>query len=199
VHQTGAFGWSPYSLFGLEWVASMQPVGDTAFSIGSNYTYNQVPYSVQQDLENWRLAGTDVQAHQALTILLQISLAIIYNPSATPSAVNSALQTSLSNYLTTQGLNARIYPSSIIQVAENTPGVDACRFIVGSDISGYNGATPNAYNVGIQQVTPAGVVTQSYVDSGGNPVDIELGDNQIAGLYQINYTIKAGNTFGSFA
>jgi len=199
VHQTGAFGWSPYSLFGLEWVASMQPVGGTAFSIGSNYTYNQVPYSVQQDLENWRLAGTDVQAHQALTILLQISLAIIYNPSATPSAVNSALQTSLSNYLTTQGLNARIYPSSVIQVAENTPGVDACRFIVGSDISGYNGATPNAYNVGIQQVTPAGVVTQSYVDSGGNPVDIELGDNQIAGLYQINYTIKAGNTFGSFA
>lgn len=199
VHQTGAFGWGPYSLFGLEWAASMEPPGGSAFSVGSNYTYNQVPYSVQQDLENWRLAGTDVQAHQALTLLLQVSLAIIYNPSATPSAVNTALQTSISNYLTTLGLNARIYPSSIIQAAENTPGVDACRFIVGSDISGWNGATPNNWNVGIQAVTPAGVVTQSFVDTGGNPVDIELGDDTIAGLYQINYTIKAGNTFGSFA
>jgi hypothetical protein len=198
VHQTGASGWGPYSLFGLEWVSTMQPTGGSAFSVGSNYTYNQVPYSVQLDIENWRLAGTDVQAHQAITLLLQITLAIIYNPAATPAAVNSALQTSLSNYLTTLGLNARIYPSSIIQVAENTPA---------SMLPVYRGRRhprlerrhANNWNVGIQQVTPTGAVIASFVDTGGNPVDIEMGDDTIAGLYQVNYVIKAGNSFGSFA
>jgi hypothetical protein len=199
VHRTGAFGWSPYSDFGLEWYELMLPAGTPAFSVGTDYTYNDVPAAIQADLENWRLAGTDVQAHQALTMWLRVALIIIYDPSATPSAVQSALGTAVSNYLTGLGLNARVYPSSVIQLAENTPGVTACRFAVGSDITGWNPGTPNGFSVGIQQVTPTGTVLHSFVDSGGNPLDIELGDDTISALYQINYTTRAGNTFGSFA
>ncbi len=172
-HQTGAFGWGPYSLYGLEWSSAFHPVNGTAFSISAGYTFNQVPASVQQDLDNWKLAGTDVQAHQAVTLLLQFSLAVIYDPSVTVSTTKTAIATALSNYLAVLGFNSRVYPSSVIQAVENTPGVSACRFITGADISGYNPSTPNAYSVGIQQLVNSTVV-KSYVDSGGNPVDVEF-------------------------
>jgi hypothetical protein len=43
------------------------------------------------------------------------------------------------------------------------------------------------------------VVTQSFVDSGGNPVDIELGDNELPSFGGTVIVAKAGNTMGSFA
>jgi hypothetical protein len=198
VHQTGAFGWSPYSMFGLEWVAGMAPANGLAVSIVSNYTYNDVIYAIQQNLENWRLAGTDVLAHQGQTVQLKFSLAVVYDPAITPSVTQTAIQTAISGYLAQLGFNSVLYPSSIISVVENTPGVTACRFLVGSDYSGYVGATPNIYNVGIQQLVN-GSVTQSYVDTSGNPVDIEFGNGTLPVFGAAQLTTKAGNSFGSFA
>jgi uncharacterized phage protein gp47/JayE len=198
VHQTGAFGWSTYSLFGLEWVLSMAPSNGSSVTISEDYTYNDVIYSIQQNLENWRLAGTDVQAHQGLVVDLQFSLAVVYDPSITVSVTQTAIQTAISNYLSQLGFDSRLYPSSIISVVENTPGVIASRFLVGSDYAGYNGATPNAYNVGIQQLVN-GAVVSSYVDTSGNPVDIEFGAAQLPAFGATQLVTKAGNSFGSFA
>lgn len=198
VHQVGAFGWSPYSQFGLEWVASMAPANGTAITISSDYTYNDVIYAIQQNLENWRLAGTDVLAHQGLVVTLQFSMAIIYDPTITPSVTQTAIQTALSTYLGQLGFNSRLYPSSVIAVVEGVPGVSAARFLVGSDYSGYVGSTPNIYNVGIQQLV-AGAVVHSYVDTSGNPVDIEFGDNTLPSFGATQLVTKAGNSFGSFA
>jgi uncharacterized phage protein gp47/JayE len=198
VHRTGPFGWSPYSDFGLEWVASMQPPANSAFSIGSDYTYNSVPSVAQSDLENWALAATDIQAHQANELVLQFSLAIIYDPSVTPSVTQAAIGTALSNYLSQLGFNAWIYPSSVIQTVENTPGVTAARFIVGSDIPGYNGSTPDAYNVGIQQLAGSTVVN-SFVDLQGNPVNVQTEDDTVASFGAVQLITKAGNTFGPFS
>ena len=86
----------------------------------------------------------------------------------------------------------------VIQQIENTPGVTACRFLVGSDIPGWNGATPNNFNVGIQQVNSVGAVIQSYVDSGGNPLDIVLGASQIPAFGALSVVAKAANSFGAF-
>lgn len=198
VHRQGAFGWSPYSDFGLEWLSTALPTNGSAVVISQDYTYNDVPYSIQQQLENWRLAGTDVQAHQGLTEELQFSLAVIYDPSITVSVTQAAINTAISNYLSQLGFNARLYPSSIIQVVENTPGVLACRYVVGFDYVSYNGATPNAYSVGIQKLV-AGSVVESFVDSNGNPFDIEFGDDTIPSFGATVLFTRATNTFGPFA
>jgi uncharacterized phage protein gp47/JayE len=198
VHRTGAFGWSPYSDFGMEWVASMAPASGTAVTISEDYTWNNVPYQVQQDIANWRLAATDVQAHQAVQVLLQFSLAVIYDPSITQSVTNAAISTALSSWLGGLGFNADIYPSSVIQTVENTPGVIASRFLVGADYPSWNPLHPNASNVGIQQLSSSGAVINSYVDGNGNPVDILLDDMSVPAFGNLVTVAKAGNTLGSF-
>jgi uncharacterized phage protein gp47/JayE len=200
VHESDAFGWGPYSNFGMEWLSTAAPANNTAFSITEDYTYNNVPAVVQADIESWALAGTDALAHQAIEVPLQFSIAVLYEPSVTRSVTNEAIDTAISTYLSQLGFNAIVYPSSIIQAVENTAGVIASRFIVGSDISGYNGALPNNYDVGIQQLNPTGTtVTQSFVDTGGNPKDVILGDAQVPTFGNVVITPKALNSFGSFA
>ncbi len=198
VHENDASGWGPYSNAGLEWQASMAPPLGSFLSIGSDYTWNNVPFAIQQDLNNWRLAATDVMAHQALSVLLKISVAVIFDPNTSQSTAISAIQNALAAWLTGLGFNATIYPSSVIQQIENTPGVTACRFLVGTDVPGWNPATPNAFNVGIQQVNSVGTVVQSYVDSGGNPLDIVLGASQIPAFGALSVVAKAANSFGAF-
>lgn len=198
VHRTGAYGWSPYSDFGLEWQNGSQPPNGAAVVISENYTYNDVIHAVQAALENWRLAGTDVQAHQGIQVFLQFSMAVIYDPvisqQVTQSAINSALQT----YLSQLGFSSRIYPSSVVQVVENTPGVVACRFLTGADYPTWNPSSPNNYNVGIQAVY-GGVVIQSYVNSAGDPLDVELGAAQMPSFGGSVLVARAANTMGAFA
>lgn len=198
VHRTGAFGWSPYSDFGLEWQASMQPPAGAALVISTGYTYNDVPYAIQNQLENWRLAGTDAQAHQGIQVGMQFSLAVIYDPAVSQAVTQAAIQSALQTYLSQLGFGSRIYPSSVLRVVESVPGVTASRFLVGTDYAGFTPAAVNNYDVGIQQVY-GGVVTASYVDSGGNPVDITLGAAQVASFGGLVISPRAGNTFGSFA
>lgn len=198
VHENDANGWGPYSNAGLEWQASMVPPQNSVISVGSDYTWNNVPFAIQKDLSNWRLAATDVLAHQALTVLLKISVAVIFDPNTSQSTAISAIQTAMASWLTGLGFNATIYPSSVIQQIENTPGVIACRFLTSGDIPGWNPATPNAFNVGIQQVNSVGTVIQSYVDSNGNPLDIVLGASQIPAFGALSVVAKAANSFGAF-
>jgi uncharacterized phage protein gp47/JayE len=198
VHRTGAFGWSPYSDFGLEWDSAFQPATGSAITLSEDYTYNNVPAAIQANLENWRLAGQDVLAHQGISVSLQFSLAVIFDPSVTQSVTLTAINTSLQTYLSQLGFNSRIYPSSVIQAVEATPGVTASRFLTGADYPSYNSATPNNYNVGIQ-VVYEGVVMQSYVDSSGNPVDVTLGAAQLPTFGNAVVVAKAGNTMGPFA
>ena len=198
VHENDAFGWGPFSNAGLEWVASMAPPQGSSIQVGSDYTYNNVPALIQADLGNWRLAATDVWAHQALTVLLQFSVAVIFDPNTAQSTTTAAIGTALSNWLTGLGFNATVYPSSVIQQIENTPGVTACRFLTGGDITGWNPATPNAFNVGIQQVNAYGTVITSYVDANGNPLDIVLGASQIPAFGNLVVVPKAANSFGAF-
>lgn len=198
VHRTGAFGWSPYSDFGLEWDMAFSPGNGSPLVLSEDYTYNDVPYAIQGNLESWRLAGTDVQAHQGVPAQLRFNLAVMYDPTVSPQVTQQAISTALATYLSQLGFSSRLYPSSVLQVVENTPGVIASRFLTGADYSGYNPAAANDFGVGIQQ-TFEGVATRSYVDSGGNPVDIEFGAMTIPVFGDVSIVAKAGNTMGSFA
>lgn len=198
VHRDGAFGWSPYSDFGLEWLASAQPLARSPVTLSEDYTYNDVPSAVQASFESWRLAGQDVLAHQGIQVQLKFSLAVIFDASVTQSVTQTAIQNSLQSYLSQLGFSSRVYPSSVIQAVEGTPGVTASRFLTGADYPGWNAGNANNYSVGIQQVYE-GVVQKSYVDSGGNPVDITLGAAQLPAFGGLTVAAKAGNTMGPFA
>jgi uncharacterized phage protein gp47/JayE len=197
VQETGAFGWGPYSNFGLEWVTSMAPASGSVISISEDYTYNAVPSQIQADLENWRLAGQDVIAHQALQLELQFSLAIVYDPTISTTTTQTAINNALQTYLSTLGFNTTIYPSSVIAIVEGVSGVVASRFLVGRDYSGYNSSTPNNYNVGIQQVID-GVVVNSFVSSSGEPNPVETDDATVPVFGQTVLVTKALNTLGAF-
>jgi uncharacterized phage protein gp47/JayE len=197
VHQTGAAGWGPYSNFGLEWVASMAPASGSVISISEDYTYNEMISEIQADLENWRLAGTDVIAHQALQLELQFSLAVVYDPAVSVATTQTAINTALAAYLSTLGFSVTIYPASVIAIVEGVPGVIACRFLKGSDYAGYNSSTPNDFNTGIQQVIN-GVVVESFNSSSGEPNPVETNAATVPAFGQTVLVTKALNTMGSF-
>lgn len=197
VHRTGPFGWSPYSDFGLEWASNFQPAANSIIVISTGYTYNNVPQQVQRNLENWKLAGTDILAHQGLAQFLQFSLAIIYDTTITISVTQQAINTALSGYLTGLGFNATLYASSVLNVVENTPGVIAARYLTADDYGNWNPLTPDNFNVGIQQVVN-GVVVNSYVTSEGEPLNVFFGDDTFPTFGATVLVTKAVNTFGGF-
>jgi hypothetical protein len=197
VHRNGAFGWSPYSDFGLEWLQSAQPPARSPVTLSEDYTYNDVPAAVQATFESWRLAGQDVLAHQGIEVALRFSLAVIFDPGITQSVTQAAIQLSLQTYLSQLGFNSRIYPSSVIQAVESTPGVTASRFLTGADYPDGDVSTANNYAIGIQQVYE-GIVSESFIDDSGNPVDITLGAAQLPTFGGLVIVPKAGNTMGAF-
>jgi uncharacterized phage protein gp47/JayE len=198
VHQTGASGWGPYSTAGLEWYAGMALATRAVITIGEDYAYNAVPLQVQQAIDNWRLAAIDVIAHQAMTASLQFSLAVIFDPSLTQSVTVAAIRTALSSWLSALGFSATIYPSSVIQQVENVQGVTAARFLVGADAPHWNPSIPNASNVAIQLLSPAGAVIKTYADSSGNPTEIVLNAATLPSFGNLFYVARAANSMGAF-
>lgn len=200
VHDNTAFGWTSASAFGLEWNAANLPANNSTFTVGSDgaYTYNEVPLSVQREIDSWRLAGTDAQAHQATSVLLRFSLAVMYDRVAYPPQVNQAMDAALSAWLNSLGLNSVVQVSDVLQVLHNVPGVDNVRFLNGSDWAGWTSGTSNSYQVGIQQLSSTGSVLTSYVDTTGRPHDVFLTDSQVPQFGASLYQQKAANSFGSY-
>lgn len=200
VHDNTADGWSPSSSFGLEWNAANAPVNNSTFTVGVDgaYTYNEVPLSVQREIDSWRLAGTDAKAHQATSVLLRFSLAVMYDRIAYPPQVNQAMDAALSGWLNSLGLNSVVQVSDVLQVLHNVPGVDNVRFLNGSDWPGWTSGTSNSFQVGIQQLSSTGTVLTSYVDTTGRPKDIVLTDSQVPQFGASLYVQRAQNSFGSY-
>lgn len=200
VHDKTSNGYTPQSLFGLEWNAGTVPANNTPFTVGSDgaYTYNQLPTSIQQGIDVWRLAGVDVRAHQAQSVRLRFSLAVMYDRTAYPAQVNQAMDTALSAWLSSLGINSVVQVSDALQVLHNVPGVDNIRFLNGSDYSGWNPSTPNLFSVGIQQMDVNGNVIQSFVDTNGRARDIILNDAQVPVFSTSVYSQKAQSSWGTY-
>jgi uncharacterized phage protein gp47/JayE len=198
VHDDTAAGYGASSLFGLEWsVASgYTPPNNTVFVVGQSggYTYNQLIQSVQDATDRWRLVSYDARVHQAKTFALRFSLAVMYERSSSQTVVNQAIDAAIAAYLAQVGFDGVVQVSDVLQVAHNVPGVDAVRFLHGSDYSGWNPATPNAFAVGVQRVV-AGAVTQSYVDTNGYALDVLFGDAELPIFSSAVKVAKAQNTF----
>jgi hypothetical protein len=205
VHEDTVDGWTPNSRFGLEWHRTYLPADGSPLAVGSSgdYTYNEVPASVQDAVNRWRLAGIDAQVHQAKQRWLRFSLGVMYTASATGSvdSVQDAIRTALSDYLNRMDFNSNVQISDILTVIHQVPGVDNCRLLHGGDVTGYSSANPSASIVGIQQIapgsTPTSAALSSYVEAAtGRAKDIYFRDDELPVLGGVVFKTLARNSFG---
>ncbi|MFI0967057.1 baseplate J/gp47 family protein [Streptomyces sp. NPDC021080] len=205
VHEDTVDGWTPTSRFGLEWHRNYLPANGSTFVVGGagDYTYNEVPASVQDAVSRWRLAGIDAKVHQAKQRWLRFALGVMYTASSTGSAtsVQEAIRTALSDFLNRMGFNSNVQISDVLAVVHQVPGVDNCRLLHGGDVTGYSSANPNASIVGMQQIAPGAAPTSaalaSYVEaSSGRAVDFYFRDDELPVLGGIVFKTLARNSFG---
>ncbi|MFF7198193.1 baseplate J/gp47 family protein [Streptomyces sp. NPDC008079] len=205
VHQNTVDGWTATSKFGLEWHHSYLPPDGAAFNVGESgdYTYNEIPASVQDTVNRWRLAGVDAKVHQAQTRWLRFTLGLMYTQTSTgsASAVQDAIRAALSDFLARLGFSAAVQVSDVLEVIHQVPGVDNVRVLNGGDVTGYNPLNPNASVVGIQQIVPgsapASAAIASYVDAPtGRATDVYFRDNELPVLGAVVFKTLARNSFG---
>lgn len=191
VHDVTNLGMTPASLFGLEWDSGFAPINGSVFSVGADgdYTYNQVPSSIQQAIDLWRLAGIDARAHQALYRPIKFCFSVVYDRTATPSVVNSAMDSVLSQYVSSLGMNAGVQVSDVIQLLHNVAGVDNIRFLNTSDDSPTNG-------IAIQQFALDGTLLTTYTDANGRAKDVYFTDAELPTFGGSRYVRHARNSFG---
>lgn len=191
VHDDGPFGYSPRSMFGLEWNRLNAPLANSMLRLGGNdtqgdysyfndhYTFNAVPRDIQSNIDRWRLVGIDAQVHQAKLQQLRFNLAVMYNPRAIVDVVNTQISQALAAYTATLGFDATVQVQDALQVVHNVAGVDNVRFLEAADWLTYNPGNPNFFGVGIQRVVD-GIVIESYVDrETGRPYDVTFGDSEL--------------------
>ncbi|MEV7675134.1 baseplate J/gp47 family protein [Streptomyces sp. NPDC088752] len=205
VHEDTVDGWSPTSRFGLEWHRNYLPANGSAFSVGGNgdYTYNEVPASVQDAVNRWRLVGIDAKVHQAKQRWLRFALGVMYTSSSVgaTASVQDAIRTALSDYLNRMGFSSNVQISDVLSVIHQVPGVDNCRLLHGGDVSGYSSANPNASIVGVQQIVPGSASNSaalvSHVEaSTGRAKDVYFRDDELPVLGGLVFKTLARNSFG---
>lgn len=205
VHEDTVDGWTPTSRFGLEWHRTYLPADGSPISVGGNgdYTYNEVPSSVQDAVGRWRLTGIDAKVHQAKQRWLRFSLGVMYTASSTGSvaSVQDAIRSALSDYLNRMDFNSNVQISDVLSIIHQVPGVDNCRLLNGADVNGYTSANPNASIVGVQQIAPNSApnsaALSSYVDPAtGRARDIYFRDDELPVLGGVVFKTLARNSFG---
>lgn len=196
VHEDTAFGYTPTSKFGLEFVNASLPANGTVFTLGANgtYIYDEVPRSVQQQIDRWRLVGVDAKVHAARQVALRISLAIMYERTASKAVVDSDIDLAVASYLGKAGLGGVVQVSDIENVVHNVPGVDNVRVLAASDYPSWTLGTSNSFDLGIQRVVNGSVV-ESFVTAGGRLKDLVFGDAETPILHSVIKVTKAQNTF----
>lgn len=213
VHMDGPFGWTPQSLFGIEWDLDHLPPTHSVIVVGeqdsidgtvvSDYTYNEVPRSIQQDIENWRLTGTDAKVHQAKLQNLRFNLAVILDPKVGRSSALGQIATALSSYCSSLAFDSTVQVGEALRAVLNCSAVTNARFLSANDFPGsWTYSTRNNFPTGIQKIV-AGVVATTYVDTNGRPMDVTFGDAELVAFDSLGGgnpgepSVRAQNTFGS--
>lgn len=152
VNDISPAGGGPRSYGGIEWVSATnggsEPAGTPAFTI--DYAFNDIPRSLESRVNAWKLVTTDVAIHQANTLWLNLSLAVIVKSGYALSDIKARLQSALSEMLTGVGFDGVVQGSDILAKAASLPGVDAVRFLTDND-------DPSLY--AIQQVYMDSLIT----------------------------------------
>jgi hypothetical protein len=193
VHNRTAFGYAPTSMFGLEWLSSHAPADASTIVLdsASSYIYNAVPADVQARIAQWRLVTSDVQVHQAVKRYFRLGFVIMYASGYDQTTVNTAVTSALANFMASKGFDAPLQVSDITQAAHNVAGVDNIRLSRSNELF----TLPDSSTTyGIDEVGATGDHI-AFQQSGGRPIDLQFGDNQVPLLYDCTFLPKAANSF----
>lgn len=180
-----AFGMSPYSLFGLSWQTTRVPPNGAAFSMV--YNYNRVARDVQENINQWRLVGTDAQAHCGVRRYMKFHLAVVYDRAYDATAVKTNIDIALASMVASVGFANAIQVSDSLQTVHNVPGVDNVRFLTSTD---------DAVSYAITKMSPWAPDTQLAVNQlNGRATDVLFPDNQFPVFHSSRVITKAPNTF----
>lgn len=186
VHQNDCFGYGSNSLYGLAWLTTRKPANGSVFSI--SYTYNKIPWLLQDAITQWRLVGTDARAHAGKRVLMKFNLAVMYDRRFDVPTVNTQIDQALASFLSKLGFAAPVQVSDILQTVHNVPGVDNVRFLTSND----NGSV---YAISRMSVYQNNVQLSVYALS-GRAIDVQLADDQYPVFHSTNIVAKAANSFG---
>lgn len=216
VNEVDQFGRSSKSRAGLEWnIASAQPLHmpQTGDVVTADYNYNQVPTTVQHDMDLWNVVTSDVMVHEANTLYLDFYLAVVLGGNASAGNVFTQIQSVLSNYLSQVGFDGIVQRSAIISTIQQVSGVIAVRFITSAasdskailygtgPLNGVAVGTGTNAHYGIQQINPVtGNVVEIFTASDGSvyrATDIRLDDTELVTLNNVYIAQMSQSMFGS--
>jgi uncharacterized phage protein gp47/JayE len=206
VNDITPFGLGPLSRAGVEWRssangASSVPTNGQAMNL--DYSFNQIPQSVQTGIQNWRLVGTDVQVHQAKILNLNFYLGLILtSASYSQPTILAQIQTAISNYLSSLTFNSVVQVSEVLALVQGLPGVVAVRFLNSGDDTSTTYPVNSQWASGdyaIQSVNDVNAVLHTYADasSPSRAVDVFLDDDTLASLANVYLKFYANNSFGA--
>lgn len=186
VWRSDCFGFSPRSLQGILWQTTRVPANGSAFSI--TYNYNTVARNAQENVDQWRLVGTDARVHCGIAMPIRFYLAIVYDRAYDVSSVNTNINTALASLCASVGFNSQLQASDVIQAVHNVPGVDNVRFQTSSDDS-------SNYAMALMSAWSSTPLQLSLYASGGRVIDAAFADNQYPTFYDVQISQRANNTF----
>jgi Baseplate J-like protein len=194
VHDDSGHGYSPTSMFGLEWLASNAPATNSRILLADAqaYFYNRTPADVEARARTWKLTTTDIKAHAAKQIRLALNFAVMYSASYDRAAVQAELDRTMAVWMNTLGFRSVVQVSDILSVAHSVAGVDNVRFL-----NSLESSTGEDDDWGIQRVTSNGTHIAHFA-SGSTPAratDIVLAENEVPVLMDIRYLTKAQNSY----
>lgn len=171
---------------GLE-ILSTSPLSSAYFSL--SYIYDKNPSILTINCKKNSQVGTDVLVHGASFVYLDINLGVIYLPNNSPSIVQSAIETALTNWFATFDYGYVMQISDVLQTVHNVVGVDDVRLLKTGEGSKLNPSQPNVY--GIQKVALNGTtILDTYMD------DFFLEDNELPSLNALNVLQLTQNVWG---
>lgn len=185
VWRNDAFGWTANSPSGLLWQTTRVPPNGSTFSL--TYSYNKVARNVQDAVDQWRLVGTDVKVHAGKRVGLKFNFAIVYDRRYDPTAVKTAIDVALADFVGNLSFNNTLQVSDVLQLVHNVPGVDNVRFLTSTD---------DAVSYAIARISLYdGVTLNQIYASGGRAIDITFADDEVPVFYTSRVIQKAPNTF----
>lgn len=173
---------SQRELCGIEWssaAAPALPAGGTAAIF--YYSYNRLPELFDEMLRQNKQLTTDVLVRQADFLYMNVYLVVMYNQGVGVSAVNTQINTALSNFFAAQGFSTWVQFSDILQTVHNVPGVDNVRFTKTTDDATFHG---------IKTCFSNGTVINTF------DTDFVLKDNQLPIFNTVVITRRSNNNFG---
>lgn len=174
---------------GIEWSATVigangqtpvayVPAG-TPFSI--TYIFNKLPLALNELMESHKTVSSDVLVHEATYRYFKVYLTIMYSPGYSPTSVDQAITTALTNFFTNQQFGVVIQFSDIIDLVHEVVGVDNVRITTSTDAATY----------GIREVAADGVTLLNTYTT-----DFALQDADLPVLTSAITLRKSQNTWG---